>query len=192
MCYVRTTRSLDCALILCSLHTIMETPPSLLKSTTAFSATFDVQHASMYTGPGEINVTYCFAVGSQALGCHVLIYMSTTPVAFGDIRRENTTDSSSMKWYLSDCATKVFSGLEVGTYSVYLSDIERDNTVDLTKVLHVETVNITETAPTSANTDEPTDASTSATASEVITATSTTGVSNDKYYTDKGVPNLLN
>ena len=154
--------------------------------------TSDVQHASIYAGPGEINVTCCFAVGSQALGCHVLIYMSTTPVAFGDIRRENTTDSSSMKWYLSDSATKVFSGLEVGTYSVYLSDIERDNTVDLTKVLHVETVNITETAPTSATTDEPTDASTSATASEVTTATSTTGISNDKHYTDASVPNLLN
>ena len=151
--------------------------------------TFDVQHASVYTGPGEINVTCCFAVGSQALGCHVLIYMSTTPVAFGDIRRENTTDSSSMKWYLSDSATKVFSGLEVGTYSVYLSDIERDNTVDLTKVPRVETVNITKKAPT---TDEPTDASTSATASEVITATSTTGISNDKHYTDTSVPNLLN
>ena len=116
----------------------------------------------------------------------MLIY---TPVAFGDIRRENSTHSSSMKWYLSDSATGVISGLEVGTYSVYLSDIERDNTVDLTKVPHVETVNITETTPT---TDEPATASTSATASEVITATSTTGISNDKHYTDKSVPNLLN
>ena len=70
--------------------------------------------------------------------------MSTTYVTSGDIRRENTTDSSSMKWYLSDSATKVFSGLEVGTYSVYLSDIERDSTTDPENRLHIETVEITE------------------------------------------------
>ena len=94
-------------------------------------------------GPGEISVTCCFAVGSQALGCHVLIYMSTTPVAFGDIRRENTTDSSSMKWYLSDSATGVFSGLEVGMYDVVLYEIERDNTIDIDNRVHAETVQIT-------------------------------------------------
>ena len=96
--------------------------------------TSDVQHASIYTGPGEISVTCCFAVGSHALGCHVLIYMSTTPVAFGDIRRENTTDSSSMEWYLSDSATGVISGLEEGTYSVFLFDIERDNKLRASKL----------------------------------------------------------
>ena len=70
----------------------------------------------------------------------------------------------------------VFSGLEVGTYEVVIFDIEYDNTIDIDNRLHVETVNITKTAPTIATTDEPTDASTSATASEVTTATSTTGM----------------
>ena len=151
--------------------------------------TFDVQRVTIYNGPGEISVTCCFAVGSQALGCHVLIYMSTTPVAFGDIRRENTTDSSSMEWYLSDSATGVFSGLEVGIYDVFLFDIERDNKLSANE-LDIKTVEITK-PPTSTITDEPTDASTSATASEVTTATSTTGISNDKHYTDTSVPNLL-
>ena len=106
-------------------------------------ATFDVQHANVYTGPGEISVTCCFAVGAQALGCHVLIYMSTTPVAFGDIRRENTTDSSSLKWYLSDSAIGVFSGLEVGMYDVVLYEIEKDSTIDFDNRVHAETIQIT-------------------------------------------------
>ena len=134
-------------------------------------ATFDVQHASIYTGPGEINVTCCFAVGSQALGCHVLIYMSTTPVAFGDIRRENTTDSSSMKWYLSDSATKVFSALEVGIYDVVLYEIEKDNTIDFDNRVHAETVQITKPQVAMATTNTvPTVDITSVTTSAVSTS----------------------
>ena len=71
---------------------------------------------------------------------------------------------------------RVFSGLEAGAYEVVIFDIEYDNTIDIDNRLHVETVNITKTAPTIATTDDPTDASTSATASEVTTVTSTTGM----------------
>ena len=102
-----------------------------------------MQDEDVSPGPGEISVTCCFAVGSQALGCHVLIYMSTTPVAFGDIRRENTTYSSSMKWHLSDSATGVFSALEVGMYDVVLYEIDKDNTIDFDNRVHAETVQIT-------------------------------------------------
>ena len=132
-------------------------------------------------GPGEISVTCYFAVGSHALGCYVVISTSTMLVQDGDIRRENITDSSSMMWHLSDSATRVFSGLEVGTYSVVLYDIEYDDKFDLTKGIHLETVNVTETAPTRITdvptdeaTDEPTDEPTDVATS--ITTASTFGM----------------
>ena len=48
-----------------------------------------------------------------------------------------------MKWHLSDSATGMFSGLEVGIYDVVPYEIEKDNTIDIDNRVHAETVQIT-------------------------------------------------
>ena len=130
-----------------------------------------MQDEDVIPGAGEINVTCYFAVGSKALGCHVLIN-STTGRVRGNIMRGNTTDGAPMN------ATGVFPGLEVGMYDVRLFDIEYDGNISETTVAQNRRVEITKPPPPTDITEEPTSSSstTDEGPTDAISSTTTTGM----------------
>ena len=83
------------------------------------SATYDVQHAELHGGRGNITIQCVFASGSQARGCHVEIRNSkiTSPAM-------NITRSGDPQSYTAE---QTMTGLTPGRYEVLIFDWESDD-----------------------------------------------------------------
>ena len=101
-------------------------------------------------GPGTITVMCNFAVGSEGIGCHIVI----TEQNSGEVIRRNATRGQMSGSVLAQTATHTENSLQPGVYDVSVFDLESDGSIDLQSAVHNQRVDITE-PPTPTPTPAP-------------------------------------
>ena len=99
-----------------------------------------MQEVTVSVGPGTITVVCTFAVGSEGIGCHIVI----TEQNSGEVIRRNATRHQMSGSVLPRTATHTDNSLQPGVYDVSVFDLESDGSINSQSAVHSQRVDITE------------------------------------------------